>query len=142
MRKFRIARREKKKIKRRSIYLIRIDNEYSVMKSPLENQENYDNYKNGILYPLIKKATKKSVKEYREKMFSEIYVSDVELREMVNLVFSEEYRDNSYDLLLRAKIDDDNKKNYFAFINAYNLSKTESSSYMNTCCMVIDSIIF
>ncbi|GAB1858224.1 hypothetical protein MHTCC0001_30610 [Flavobacteriaceae bacterium MHTCC 0001] len=53
-------------------------------------------------------------------------------------IIREDLREDSYNILIKAKNDPKAIKSYFNFINAYHLYKKDEPSYGNVCCMAID----
>ena len=139
MKKFRLPRKIKKKLK--GLYLYPADEKGGSLAAwPKRSQEDYDALKKGIVRNLNdKKNSKAKRKEYREKMFAPIEISDKKLKEAVDYIFAEEYKETSYKTLLKAKEHPVAIESYYAFVNAYNLVLNGESSYGNVCCMTIDS---
>jgi hypothetical protein len=131
--KFRIPRKDKKKIK--GFFLYPINNNSYEQGFPKRNQTDYSAYKNNILtdkFKQTKKERKEYSKNFEETYYKEIEVSDTKLLEMVNDTFATQYRKESYRKLLIAK--ESSKNDYYTFINAYKLKR------FNICCMTIDII--
>ena len=136
--KIKIPRNMKTKLKKK-IWLYPADQDGGfLVATPESNNTDFIAYKKGILTTLSPKKNKKEREQYRELMDSEVYVDDNILRGYVDDIFAAEFRNKSYDTLLKVK--DDNTKNiaYFNFINAYNLYQNGEKSYGNVCCMAID----
>jgi hypothetical protein len=56
----------------------------------------------------------------------------------VKEIFSTQYRNSSYETLIRAKHSTNAVVAYYNFLNAYNLYENGNDSYGNICCMAID----
>lgn len=138
MPKFRLPRKTKKKL-RDSFFLYPEVNGGSVMASPYRNQEDYNAYKKGVLRDLFhatKAEQKKSAEEWNRKFATPIEISDIELLEAVNDIFAEQYRMESYTILVRAKHHPIAKKDYYTFVNAWILIK-KGEKHENTACLSI-----
>lgn len=124
MKKFRLPRKEKKKL-RKGFWLYPLENGYYTWAIPDRKEEDYLAMKKGIVtnhFAKIKtKEEKEAEKEKRKRLRQPIFIPDTQLREFVNEVFAKEWRGSSYETLILAK-----KKAplaYFLFINGYLLSK-------------------
>lgn len=139
MTKFRLPRKIKKKI-RSSFFLYPEVDGGSIMASPRKNQEDYNAYKQGVLRNFLDKTKaerKKSAEEWSLKFKTPVEITDKELLEAVNDIFAEQYRKESYSILLRAKKHPIAVVDYHIFVNAWNLIK-KGEDYGNTACMSID----
>lgn len=138
--KFRIPRKEKKKLKGKLFLYPADDKGSSLTAWPTRSQEDYSAFKSGIVRNLFdKKNQKAKMKTYREKIFKEAHLTDEELKVAVDYIFAEEFRKDSYETLLKAKEHPKAVESYYAFVNSYNLVLSGESSYGNTCCMTVDS---
>ena len=72
-----------------------------------------------------------------QKINAEAFVTDDELRNFVDDIFAEKYRNSSYKTLIKAKKHTQAVIVYYNFINAYRLSRNDSS-YTNICCIAVD----
>ena len=136
MKKFRISRKEKKKLKRGFFLYPPDEKGNSTMGFPKRNQEDYTAYKQGVLVDRFK--TTKAERKRRSIEFDKTYrvpieISDKELLKAVNEVFAKEYREKAYKIFKRAKTHQVAIEDYHIFVNAYNLDKT------NLCCLSMDS---
>jgi len=135
MEKIKIPRKLKKKLKK-TIWLYSPNQDgSSVMGSPAVDEKDFIAWKNGELRDILSNVrSKKHRQEYSEWINKEIYVSDEVLKEYVNNIFAEKYRNESFEILLKVKDKEHLKKYYFQFINAYN----KEEDYSNTCCQIVD----
>lgn len=140
--KFRIPRKEKKKINKLMFLLYPADEHgNSLMADPLKIEEDYIAFKEGIVKPMInytKADLKQKLIAWGEKFNSPIEISDEELLEAVNNIFAKEYRDKAYKTFLKAKTHNIAIKDYYNFVNAWKhtLSGDDCSG---TACMTLDS---
>ncbi len=139
MQKFRLPRKIKKKLKGK-LWLYPADEKgHSLMAWPRELQADYTAIKQGLVRNLMDgRNTKAKRKEERKKLDKEIIVTDEELTIFVAEIFAEEYRESSYDILIRAKTHPNAIVAYYNFINAYKLNKQGEESYSNICCLAVD----
>lgn len=143
MKKFRVNRKDKKKIKKLSMLFYPKDKDgNSLSAHPLSRQRDYDAYKRGELESLMgtKKEQSLRMKEMNLILDKETVMTESELLDAVNDVFAKEYREHSYNSLLRAYNSTNKKKYYYNFVNAYLEAKKGRTSYFNTCCITIDFI--
>lgn len=70
-------------------------------------------------------------------MDTEIFIDDSKLRNYVDDVFAEAYRESSYRSLLKAKNTPKAQIAYFNFVNAY-LKDKKSNQFGNICCLAVD----
>lgn len=124
MKKFRLPRKEKKKL-RKGFWLYPLENGSYRRATPHRKEKDYLAMKKGIVtnhFAKIKtKEEKEAEKEKRKKLRQPIFIPDTQLREFVNEVFAKEWRGSSYETLILAK-----KKApvaYFEFINSYLIAK-------------------
>jgi len=135
--KFRLPRKTKKFLNK-ELYLYPPDKDgFSLSGDPGRSQKDYNAYKRNELR-LLFVSTRKSRREYREKLFSEVSMSNEELKVAVFTIFAKPFQKISYDILIKAKEHKKAKKYYYGFVNAYNLTQT-GDDYANTCCMNVDS---
>ena len=104
---------------------------------PYKYEKDYLAFKRGEIRRIGRK-TKAESKEYRKKMNKEIEVSDETLRKYVDEIFAEQYRQSSFDALIKAKKKKGAIKAYYNFINAYHLYENGKSSFSNICCLAVD----
>jgi len=139
--KFRVPRKIRKKIGKK-IYLYPPDKDgNSLMAKPLENQRDYTAFLQGILrtpFHFTKAEQKQMSIEWNAKFNKVVEISDEELLEAVNNIFGEDYRDNAYNVLLRAKSHPIAISDYYTFVNAWGLIQN-GERYGNVACMCIDS---
>jgi hypothetical protein len=108
------------------------------MALPCSSQKDYDAVRTGIARSILYRENPKAEqKTYSQKINAEAFVADEELRNFVNDIFSEKYRNSSYNTLIKAKEHPQAVIAYYNFINTYRLSKTDSS-YANICCLAVD----
>lgn len=135
MKKFRIPRKNKKKLK--GFFLYPSDEKgNSLMGFPKKYQEDYTAYKKGILKDRFKrtKAQKKlDTIKWNKAYKTPIEISNEELLEAVNTVFAEEYRVSAYRIFRTAKTHPVAIVDYYTFVNAYKLEEYSIS------CMSLDS---
>jgi hypothetical protein len=139
MKKFRLPRKIKKKLRSGFFLYPEVDGG-SLMASPKKNQKDYTAYKQGIVrsfFDETKAERKKSSEELDLKFNAPIEITDKELLEAVNDIFAEQYRKESYNILLRAKKHPIAIKDYHNFVNAWNLIKG-GENYGNIACLCID----
>lgn len=74
-------------------------------------------------------------------MNKEIEVSDETLKIYVNDIFAKQYRQSSYNTLLKAKKWKDAKKTYYNIINAYHQYEKENLSSGNACCIIPETTL-
>ncbi len=137
MKKFKLPRKLKKHLKK-CLWLYPPDEkDNSLMAWPSKYKEDYLSYKRGELRKLgIRNKAER--KEYRKKMDKEIEVSDETLKRYVDDIMAKQYRQSSYDVLIKAKNSKRSITAYYNFINAYQLNENGEGSYGNTCCLAID----
>lgn len=111
----------------------------SLMAHPATNQKDYKALKAGILRDLFDESDEKKNerKNKLEVLDKEIFVSDEELKNYVDDVFAEQYRNSSYRILVRAKNDAKAQKAYFNFINAYHKDQ-KGERFGNICCLSVE----
>lgn len=130
MKKFRIPRKSKKKIAGK-IFLYPKDEKTGGMliAFPLHNQEDYDAVRKGLAKDILSKtkAQKKAESEnWKQTYHVPIEVSDEKLSEMVDDVFSEEFRKSALSMLRLAKNHPVAVIDYYTFINAFNINEKKS----------------
>jgi hypothetical protein len=135
MKKFRIPRKIKKHLN--GFFLYPSDEKgNSLMGNPTKYQENYTDYKKGILKDRFKK-TKAQEKEdsikWDQTYRAPIEITEEELLKAVNTVFGEEYRENAFKIFKMAKSHLVAYIDYYTFVNAYKLKDYSVS------CMSLDS---
>lgn len=130
MKEFRIPRKLKKKLK--GIYLYPPDkNGSSVVAFPLSSQKDYDAVKNGVarnIFDKTKLEREIESENWNKKYHTPISVSEKKLKNMVDDVFAEEYREEAFRMFKRAKNHDVAILDYYTFINSYNLGETNISA--------------
>lgn len=138
MKKFRLPRKEKKKL-RKGFWLYPLDNNYYRRATPYRKEEDYLAMKKGIVtnhFTKIKtKEEKEAEKQKRKRLQQPIFIPDNQLREFVNDIFVKGWRGSSYETLILAK-----KKFpflYFEFINSYLVSK-ENNCEDKYCIFIVD----
>ncbi len=108
------------------------------MASPYRSQKDYDAYKKGELRNLgSRHNSRKRQLEFRSKMDKEIIISDTILRNYVDNLMAEEFRNWSYNILIKAKNNPKAKIAYYNFVNAYQLHEKERF-FGNVACMAVD----
>ena len=107
------------------------------MALPYRYEEDYLAYKREELRNLWRRNKAES-KEYWKKLNKEIEISDETLRKYVDEIFAKQYRQSSYDTLIKAKKKKGAIKAYYNFINAYHLYENNKPSYGNICCSAVD----
>jgi hypothetical protein len=140
MSKFRLPRKEKKKLKKQFWLYARDEKGSSRMAFPAKRKEDYDAMKQGLVKSFFDWRTpeEKEKKKLEFKTLSnEVYVPDQELKNFVNKIFAKNYRISSYDILLEAKNHPVARNAYFNFINAYQ-KHLEDDSFGNICCLAVD----
>jgi len=138
MQVFRLPRKIKKKLKG-TIWLYPADEKgNSLMAWPTRTQKDYDAVRQGVVRDLMADSTKVTRKKENEILAHPIEVSDEELRKFVDDIFAKEYRNSSYNTLIKAKNTTKAIEAYYNFINAYNLVQQGDDSYGNVCCMSVD----
>lgn len=137
MKKFKLPRKLKKRL-RKGLWLYQPDeNGNSLMAWPYKYEKDYLAFKRGEIRRLGRR-TKAESKEYRKKMDKEIEVSDETLRKYVDEIFAKQYRQSSFETLIKAKKNKGAIKAYYNFINAYHRYENDESSYGNICCLAVD----
>lgn len=137
MKKFRLPRKIKKTL-RKTIWLYPADEDGSSLSAmPSYNQKEYDLYKSGHFKDLFNPENFDR-KAYEIKMFSEIEISDDELKIAVDKIFAKEYRLESLRILREAKDHHTAKKYYHGFVNSFNLIEA-GDDHGITACMCVDS---
>lgn len=129
--KFRLPRKIKKTLKKEHLFHPPAADKSRMMANPTRSQEDYNDFKRGLLSPLFsttKKEQKRMQEEFRLSYCQPIEVDDELLKEMVIDVFAEQYREKALTMLLRAKNNPDKVKDYHIFINAYNLGSHSISA--------------
>jgi len=124
--KFRLPRKIKKALCNQYLFYPPEADKSRRMANPAHSQEEYDDFKRGLLTPLFsmtKKEQKIRQDEFKISYCQPIEVDDELLQEMVKDVFAEQYRDKALSMLLGAKNNPDKVKDYHIFINAYNLGE-------------------
>lgn len=138
MQAFRLPRKTKKKLKK-TIWLYPADEKgNSLMAWPTRTQKDYDAVKQGVVRDIMTGSTKATRKKENEMLAQPIEVSDEELRKFVDDIFAKEYRNSSYNTLIKAKSTTKAIEAYYNFINACNLVQQGDDSYGNICCMSVD----
>lgn len=131
IKKFRLPRKIKKKIANK-IFLYPKDSRGGMLMAwPLLNQEDYNAVRNGVAKDMLHR-TKAQMKadsiKYHETYHKPVEVDEATLSNMVNEVFSSEYRKKALSMLIKAKIHPVAIEDYYTFINSYNLGKTNISA--------------
>ncbi|SKB99542.1 hypothetical protein SAMN05660477_02266 [Soonwooa buanensis] len=139
MKKFKLNRLEKKKLSKQFWLYPRSEDGTSRMAFPARKEEDYLAMKQVVLRSIgDESSTEKTERKLeRQELDAEVFVSDQELRNIVNDVYASDYRSSSYETLIRAKKHKGTQVFYFNFINAYNKSKTKDS-FLNVCCLATD----
>ena len=139
MEKFKLPRKIKKQLKKRFLLYPEDEEGNSQMAFPWSSQEDYSALKNGLLRDLFERRhSKLRKKEYKEKMDKAVSITDEELKEYVNKIIRKDLRNQSYDILIRAKNNPNSIRAYYNFINAYHLYETGNESMGSICCLAID----
>lgn len=140
MKKFRIPRKTKKKIS--GMYLYPVDEKNcSQMASPKRNQEDFTAYKQNIVtsfFNRTKSVYKEKTKQWEIDYHTPIYMTDDELKLAIDDIFAKEFRENAFRVFSRSKDHGVAKKDYFTFVNAYNMTKNGDDKSI-ICCMTLDS---
>jgi hypothetical protein len=141
--KFRIPRKEKKKLKKRHFFYPPEKDGSILHAQPHDNQEEYDLYKSGELnepFTVTKKEAKLRQEEFRKKFHKPVDdVPESKIIIAVGEIFNENHRFSAITTLLRARFIEDTKVDFYTFMNAYNLTKSGEGDYGNICCMAVDS---
>lgn len=139
MNKFKLPRKIKKQLKNSFLLYPEDHKGNSQMAFPWKSQEDYSALKNGLLRSLFEdKAIELRNKEYNEKLDTEAFIADEQLKIYVDEIFSKEHRNQSYNILIRAKKNPNSVRAYFNFIQAYHLYKAGNETMANICCLTID----
>ncbi len=136
--KFKLPRKQKKRLKKVLWLYPPDENGNSLMASPAISQEDYLAFKKGILRNLFDRNKSERV-EFRSRLNKKISVSNETLREYVDDIFSKEFRSSSFDILVRANNSKRAVTAYYNFVNAYEIYCGGEDSYGNICCMAVDS---
>ena len=139
MKHFRLPRKTKKSLKGK-LWLYPADREdNSLMAHPATYQEDYTAFNQGEVsqFPDPKNASARR-KELRNKLDREITIPDTRLRTYVDAVFREDFRNSSYQILLKAKQNPMARRAYYHFINAYRLLERGDTSFGSICCLSVD----
>lgn len=139
MKKFRLPRKTKKRLKSQ-LWLYPADEKgNSLMANPYRSQKDFDALRNGSLRNLFdKKDSRQRASEMTDLLDKEIIVPDEKLKEMIEDIFQEDFRNSSFNTLTRAKNHPNAVVAYYNFVNAYHLCKNGDESYSNICCMAVD----
>jgi hypothetical protein len=137
MKKFRLPRKTKKALQHK-LWLYPADKTgSSKMAWPTKLQEDYHALKKGIVTNSLTRSRNRREALYA-KLDNEVYVEDAVLRSYVDDIFELEFRNSSYAVLLEAKVSRLAKRQYFNFINAYQMYQQGDDSMGNICCLAID----
>lgn len=139
MLKFRLPRKTKKKLKK-GLWLYPADEKgNSLMAFPWNSQKDYSAYKKEIVRNSFDhQRTKSNRKEFNEKLDKEIIVSDEQLKNYINNIIREDLRNETYNILTRARKNSNSILAFYNFVNAYHLLEAGDESMGNICCMSID----
>lgn len=141
MKPFRIPRKTKKYLKGKMFF--HIDNQ-QLMAFPLNSQEEYLLFKHGKLISMMEMYKKSERTNYIKEIFKNpcICISNDKLREIVDEIFIDSYRNTAYNKLINAKtnVNPGIYKYYNAFVNAYMITKSGEADLSNTCCMIVDDL--
>ncbi len=139
MKPFRLPRKAKKKLKK-TIWLYPADEKGNfLMAWPTRSQKDFDAIKQGLVRDIMADSTKATRKKEKAKLDKIIKVPNEQLRIFVDKIFSKEYRNSSYFILIKAKNNPKAIVAYYNFVNAYHLVEKGEDSYGNICCMAVDS---
>jgi len=141
MSKFRVSRKEKKRIKKSGILLYPPDNKgNSLMADPLYKQEDLLAFRNGELESIWTRSRTYDLFDILNREIDTPF-SDDQLRESVNYIFGEQYRESSFNSLKRAFNSTNKNKYYIQYVNAYLETIREGGEDLSiTCCLIVDRI--
>ncbi len=140
MKKFRIPRKIKKKLS--GIYFYPKDEKNcKQLASPKTCQEDYTAHKQNIVgkcFSRTKSEAKEASLQWEIDYHTPIEMSDIELKLAIDDIFAEEFREQAFNIFSRSKNHMVAKKDYYTFVNAYNMTKNGNDKSI-ICCMSLDS---
>lgn len=132
MKKFRLPRKIKKKLKN-NIWLYPPDEKGSrVMAMPAKNQKEYDLLKHGEISS-IGFESRKERDEIFKGLYEPINMPDEKLKEEIDRIYRREFRESTFNTLIKAKKDPRAIKYYYGFINS--LAKIEKHRNLPFSCV-------
>ena len=139
MKKLKISRKLKKRLKKGIWFHQPEEDGGSYMAFPHKNVKDFEAYKENRLRNMLDKHnTRKRREAFRKKLNAPVEVSDETLREYVDDMLRKNIRRSSYELLIKAKNNNQAVTAYYNFVNAYQLTQKGEGSYGNICCAALD----
>lgn len=141
MKQFRLPRKVRKSLKR-DLWLYPADDRgNSLMAFPTRSQDDYIALKQGIVKNIQDHGdakTKAERKALKEKLDSEVIVSDEELKRYVDDIVRKDFRVSFYNILVAARDHPKAVVAFYNFVNAYQLYEKGDDSFGNICCLSVD----
>ncbi|WP_203293581.1 hypothetical protein [Luteirhabdus pelagi] len=139
MKKLKIPRKLKKRLKKGIWFHQPEEDGGAYIAFPYKDAEDFKAYKENRLRNVLDKHNTRTRRQaFRKKLNAPVEVSDETLRQYVDDMLRKDIRRSSYELLIKAKNNNQAVIAYYNFVNAYQLTKKGEDSYGNICCASLD----